>query len=107
MRCMLCGQSIDGAVPSVPTVDGMRVHIVCADRAVGAAHQLRIRQVVVTGVLVVYVLFVAASHLPPVALLVLAAVCCLLHTRLNRHWWCRVCQTARLWTWRVRLASRR
>lgn len=98
MHCYLCGDPLSDALqPSVPSSDGGRVHIACADRAGLAAWRQRSLLAVSSSMSCFALLLIA--RLNGAGMLVLAVLLTLLaagHLRLNKRWWRHMRQLLRL-----------
>lgn len=97
MHCYLCGALLDDTLlPSVPSTDGGRVHIACADRAALAAWKRRSLVACGSGILCFAILLIALLiHTGSLVLLVLLALIAGSHLWLNERWWRHMCQLLR------------
>jgi hypothetical protein len=89
MYCVICGLPIEWLQDSsIPTTDGQRVHIACAEREAHAAYRRRtlwaMTSALFVGALLLLATFLEAS---PIWLIVLGLLFLVGHVAANCRWW--------------------
>jgi len=99
MQCNLCGYALDASQQgTVPTTDGGRVHITCADRAARAAYEARtIRALVSAALLSKLFVVIMFTDGWGIRLVVLTSLLIAAHIWINLLWWRRFVSIMRLW----------
>src|SRR4051812_5755728 len=101
MRCAICRHAILPATePVVSTTMGDFVHVSCADRDTRAGYRLRTYRVVLSAVVAIGLLGLAAyNQIGVIALITLLMLLAIVHVRLNARWW-HLTIVPRCWRWR-------